>query len=103
MNTTALLKNKFNAEILESIEKAKKLGYCPTRFIGMLHEHSNNAYEVVQRIATKDITAGLQELYKQGRLDLSVEATMIKPMYRGLFPTEIIKICERKLKKLGYN
>lgn len=97
-----LLQNKFNNEILESIKETKKIGYSPTRFIIMLHEHNNNAFEVAQKIVTKNITMGLQELYKHSRLDLSVEAVIIKPEYKELFSSEIIDICKRKLKRLGY-
>ena len=33
-----ILQNKFNEEVLEAIEKSKKLGYVPTRFIQMLQQ-----------------------------------------------------------------
>ena len=36
-----ILQNKFNEEVLEAIEKSKKLGYVPTRFIQMLKQENN--------------------------------------------------------------
>ena len=36
-----ILQNKFNEEVLEAIEKSKKLGYVPTRFIQMLQQENN--------------------------------------------------------------
>lgn len=101
MNST-LLKNKFNEEVLNSIKEIKKEIYSPTRFIIMMHEHNNNAFEVAQKIVTKNITMGLQELYEHNRLDLSIEAMIIKPEYEKLFSPEIINTCKRKLKQLGY-
>lgn len=97
-----LLQSKFNLEIMEAIEESKKIGYNPTRFIVMLHKEKGNAFEVAQKLIKKDLTSGLWELYQHNRLDLSVEATMIKPEYRNLFSSELIRICERKLKQLGY-
>lgn len=97
-----LLQNRFNKEILESIKTMKKEVYSPTRFIIMLHKANNDAYSIVPKIISKNTTIGLEKLYEKNRLDLSVEATIIKPEYKELFPVEIINICRRKLKMLGY-
>ena len=96
------LKNKFNAEVSETIKIMKKEVYTPTRFIRMLYESGNNAFEAVQKLVTKEVTTGIEKLYEKGRLDLSVEALVTKPMYKDLFPSNIVDICTRKLKKLGY-
>ena len=96
------LKKEFNNEVLQSVEDSKKIGYVPTRFIQMLQQSDNNAYEVVQRLVTKEATSGLEKLWEQGRLDLSVEAIIVQPRYQELFSDEIIKICKRKLKQFGY-
>ena len=97
-----ILQNKFNEEVLEAIEKSKKLGYVPTRFIQMLQKENNNAYPVVQRLVVKEVSTGLGKLWSKGHLELSMEAIMIKPEYKDLFPEEIIKVCEKKLKQFGY-
>ena len=96
------LQNKFNEEVFESIERIKKEVYVPTRFIKMLHQFKNNAVEVAQRIATKNTTIGIEKLYEKGRLDLSMEALIIKPEYRELFSPQVVSTCVRKLKSLGY-
>ena len=96
------LQNKFNEEVFESIEKIKKEVYVPTRFIKMLHQFKNNAVEVAQRVATKNTTIGIEKLYEKGRLDLSMEALIIKPEYKELFSPQIISNCLRKLRSLGY-
>ena len=97
-----LLENKFNEDVLESIKKIKKEVYTPTRFIRMLHQHNDNAVEVVKTLVAKDTTIGIEKLYEKGKLELSIEALIIKPEYKPLFSEEIINICSRKLKKLGY-
>ena len=96
------LKKEFNNEVLQSVEDSKKIGYVPTRFIQMLQQSDNNAYEVVQRLVTKEATSGLEKLWEHDRLDLSVEAIIVQPRYQELFSDEIIKICKRKLKQFGY-
>ena len=103
-----LLQNKFNSEVIDSLtemkklKQAKTLNYTPTRFITMLHREKGNAFKIAQRLVTKDVTIGLQELYKNKRLDLSLEAIILKPEYQELFSPEIINTCKRKLKQLGY-
>ena len=97
-----ILQNKFNEEVLEAIEKSKKLGYVPTRFIQMLQQENNNAYTVVQRLVVKEVSTGLGKLWCKGHLELSMEAIMIKPEYKDLLSEEIIKVCEKKLKQFGY-
>lgn len=98
-----ILKNKFNEEVFLAVEKMKKEeNYIPTRFIQMLQQSENNAYEVVQRLVTKEFSSGLEKLWEKGKLELSMEAIMIKPEYKSLFSPEIIKTCEKKLKQFGY-
>ncbi len=100
--TDTLLQNKFNAEILEAIEGMKKAKYNPTRFIRMLHQEKDNAFKVVQKLVTKEVSSGLTELWNHNILNLSVEAIIIKPEYQTLFSPETISICKKKLKRLGY-
>lgn len=99
----AVLENKFNEEVLESIERIKKEVYVPTRFIRMLHQHNDNAVEAVQKLVTKRATYGIEMLWRQGKLNLSVEAIVAKPEYKDLFSEEIVDTCKRKLRLLGYN
>lgn len=64
---TEKLKKEFNNEVLQSVEDSKKIGYVPTRFIQMLQQSDNNAYEVVQRLVTKEATSGLEKLWEHNR------------------------------------
>lgn len=96
------LKNKFNENILEIIEECKKIGYTPSRFIQMLQLHGNDAYQIVPELVNKKVTAGLEILWKKGRLDLSIEAVILKPEYQILFSPDLIKMCKKKLEAFHY-
>ena len=100
MNDT--LKNKFTQDILDSIEESKKLGYTPTRFIQMLQAENNDGYALALKIVNKNFQYGLEKLWEIKRVDLTMEARIIKPEYKDLFSEEIRKLCERKLKQYGY-
>ena len=96
------LQNKFNDDIIDSIEESKKLGYVPTRFIQMLQKSNGNANELAISLVSKDVTFGLKKLWEKGRLDLTMEARIIKPDFQELFPKEIVDLCKKKLEKFGY-
>lgn len=102
MNETNYLKNKFNEDVLQAVEDSKKIGYVPARFIQMLQLNGNNAHEVVQDLVNRKVTDGLTTLCLKGRLDLSMEAIIIKPEYQELFSTETLNVCKKKLKSCGY-
>jgi len=102
MNETDYLKNKFNEDVLQAVEDSKKIGYVPARFIQMLQQNGNNAHEVVQDLVSRKVTDGLTALCLKGRLDLSMEAIVVKPEYAELFSEDILNICKKKLKKCGY-
>lgn len=97
-----ILEKKFNADIMESIEESKKIGYNPSRFIQMLSETNGNAYELAIKLVSKGITLGLENLWEKGRLDLTMEARIIKPEFQELFPKEVVEVCRKKLEKFGY-
>lgn len=53
-------------------------------------------------LVSKDVTFGLEKLWEKGRLDLTMEARIIKPDFQELFPKEIVDLCKKKLEKFGY-
>lgn len=102
MSEINYLKNKFNTDVLHIIEECKKIGYVPTRFIQMLQQHKNDAYEIVPALVNKKITSGLETLWQKGRLDLSIEAIIIKAEYKTLFSQDLINMCKKKLEAYHY-
>lgn len=80
------LEAAFEQAILDPAE-LKKLGYNPTYFIRMVHEHGG--VETAHRLLAKeDPSAGLTTLWELGRLDLSLEAIVLKPEFAPLFSAE---------------
>ena len=49
-----------------------------------------------------DISSGLEELWKHGRLDISMEAVVLRQPWRQLFSREELSIAAKKLKDLNY-
>ena len=55
-----------------------------------------------QLIPKEDGTSGFDTLWEMVRLDLSVEAHVLKPEYIELFTEEERKMCKSKLEQSGY-
>ena len=53
-------------------------------------------------LATDTPSDGLGTLYLCGRLDLTVEAHVIRPEFRDLFSPEEIAVATKRLKEYGY-
>ncbi|MBU3130462.1 hypothetical protein [Clostridium tagluense] len=79
----------------------KECGYKATRFIQMLSE--NGGIETAKKLVAKEGgTEGFEKLWKYQRLDLSVEALVLKEVYKSLFSDEIRGICRQRLKEYGF-
>jgi hypothetical protein len=53
-------------------------------------------------LASTQTSTGFTALYEHGRLDLTVEALVVKPEFAGLFTDEEIDIARQRLDQLGY-
>ncbi len=53
-------------------------------------------------LSTDDPQSGFTELYLCGRLDLTVEAHVIKPEFRGLFTDSELRQARKRLNDLGF-
>lgn len=56
-----------------------------------------------QLIAKEGGTYGFEVLWEKKRLDLSVEALVLKPEYETLFSDEERMLCRDRLEKFGYD
>lgn len=93
---------KFNIAMKEIYETAKKeCGYNATRFIQLVAEKGGVA-AAKQLINKPGGTDGFTILWECGRLDLSVEACVLKEEYKVLFEDEERNICRERLLKFGY-
>ncbi|MDP2730629.1 MAG: hypothetical protein Q8O55_09095 [Dehalococcoidales bacterium] len=93
---------EFNNDMNEIYRRAKKeCRYNATYFLRML---SNNGGIDTAKIllSSGDPQYGFEKLWECGRLDLTVEALVIKPKYVSLFTEQEIKAAVKRLKEYGY-
>jgi hypothetical protein len=96
------LARRFESEVFQTYEIAKKVcRYNANRFLQMLSEHGG-VPTARQLLENDGIAYGLTQLWKCGRLDISVEALVLKPPFRALF-TELERAKARaRLAELHY-
>ncbi len=96
------LKKKFEAEMVQIYTTAKEeCGYNATRFLQMIGEKGGLA-AAKTLIGRQGGTDGFARLWECHRLDLSVEAHVLKPEYETLFTEEERKLCRDRLEQFGY-
>jgi hypothetical protein len=96
------LQKRFHEAMLGVYKSAKReINYTATYFLQMVSEVGG--LEAARRLLAKsDLSDGFTELYLNDRLDLTVEAQVVKPEYRTLFNDEELAIAEKRLAELGY-
>ena len=97
-----VLERKFNADMRNIYLTAKKeLNYNATRFLQLLSEKSG--VQTAKILISKDGgTHGLKVLCEKKRLDLSIEAHVLKSEYQDLFSAKEREMCRKRLKDFGY-
>ena len=97
-----VLKKQFNREIIKGYESAKReCGYNATRFIQDVSR--NGGYAVAKKLIRKSgASDGFTKLWEFRRLDLSVEALVLRPEFYPLFSEEERQICRQRLEQYGY-
>jgi DNA phosphorothioation-dependent restriction protein DptF len=96
------LESKFTNEMISIYNKAKKeLGYNATRLLHLIS--SSDGVKAAKNLVSKSGTSeGFEVLWESGRLDLSVEALVIKVEFRELFTVDEINICKSRLKAANF-
>jgi len=93
---------KLNDALLNAVQIMKsEYRYNPSIFIQMLT--SDGAIETCRKlILSKRASDGFAKLWEFHRLDLSVEAIVLRPEFNGIFSSEEKKIARRRLKEYDY-
>ena len=75
--------------------------YTATYFLTMLGDHGGvgTAHRL---LASSEASSGFTALFERGRLDLTVEAVVVKPEFASLFTEDEIETARRRLNELGY-
>lgn len=94
------LDEQFQQEVLEGCKiLSKKHGYRPTYFQQMVHEQG--AVKAAKSLlASKEPAEGLFSLWEIGKLDMSVEAMALSPVYKELFSDEELRTAKKRLDDL---
>ncbi len=96
------VERKFNIAMKDIYQTAKReCGYNATRFMQMVAE-KGGVIAAKQLISKPGGTDGFATLWECGRLDLSVEACVLKDEYKELFTDEERNLCRERLLEFGY-
>ena len=100
---TALgLEDEFHRAMLNIHDAAAKLGYRPTRFLQMFHEHGGVA-AARRLLRAPEAQAGLTRLWEIGRLDISMEALVVQEQWQPLFSDAERQAARDRLSAYGYD
>lgn len=96
------LEKQFSEDMKNTYLTAKKeLKYSASRFWQLVTE--KGAVQAARILIAKNGgTYGFEILWEHGRLDLSVEAHVLKPQYEELFTDEERLICRDRLESFGF-
>ncbi|WP_438312421.1 EVE domain-containing protein [Sporosarcina sp. FA9] len=98
---TKQLENKFHKVMIEVSKNAKDIGYNPTRFTQMVL--TVGGYAVAKKlINSRGLSDGFNILWELNRLDLSVEAVVLRQEFQTLFTEEERRFARERLKEVGY-
>lgn len=98
----SVLENKFNLDMKDIYLSCKReLGYTPTRFMQLVSQ--KGGVQAAKQLILKDGgTYGFEVLWENNRLDLSIEAYVLRPEYESLFSDEERRLCRNRLIEFGY-
>ena len=92
----------FHEEMLNVYERAKKeCGYNATRFLQMVMRIGGLA-AAKQWLSSDTLQEGLIKLWELGRLDISMEALVLRRQFRELFTDEQLGRARKRLNDLNY-
>jgi hypothetical protein len=96
------LEQQFHEEMIEIYQRAKaECRYVANRFLQMVSELGGLA-AAKRLLASEGYQEGFTRLCMEGRLDLSMEATILKEPWRQLFSADELRIAKDRLDQVGY-
>jgi hypothetical protein len=96
------LELRFHDEMLEIYRRAKsECRYNAARFLQMVSESGGlNAARTL--LAASTVSDGFSALWQCGRLDLTVEALILRSPWNTLFTAHELEVARKRLAELGY-
>lgn len=95
------LEKRFHNDMIQIYVAAKKLK-CNASYFWQMVTEKGGYMTAKQLIYTEAPSEGFTKLWELKRLDLSVEAHVLKPEYHSLFTDEEQQICRDRLIEYGY-
>jgi hypothetical protein len=83
-------------------EKAKGIGYNPTIFIQIV-ANSGGLAAAKQLLAADKPSLDFTELWERKRLDLTVEAVVLRPEFAHLFSRSELRVARGRLDQFRYD
>lgn len=97
------LEIEFQKDMIDIYRKAKEeCGYNATRFLQMV-SNEGGLKTARKLLATAEPSDGFTELWRNHRLDLTMENLVSKPKYRSLFTDQEIEIARERLASYGFS
>jgi hypothetical protein len=92
---------EFTDAMLNICREAKKLGYRPGRFQQMIGEQGG--LRTAQSLpSSAKVSEGFTTLWEMKRLDLSMEALVLKERWASLFTPEELAEARRRMREMGF-
>ena len=96
------IESQFHEAMLDIYRRAKaEAGYNATRFLSMVVEHGGLKTARYLLHAAK-VSEGYTALYERKRLDLTVEAMILRPEWQAVFSDVERRIAVNRLREYGY-
>ena len=92
---------RFQQEMFRVYREVTEFRYYPTYFLRMVNEQGGLA-AAKQLLSGDAVSSGFTRLWKEQRLDLSVEAVVLQEPWRSLFTDEELAKARRRLEEVGY-
>ena len=95
------IEREFHAAMLDIYRVAKReLSYNAARFLQLVE--ARGGVQAAKQLLTGSPSEGFATLWEKGRLDLSMEAHILKPEFRDLFTDAERRVAEDRLRQFGY-
>lgn len=98
--------NEFNVRIFETYDLAKNVGYSARRYLQKIRKDggiNSSKYWLNPKKKQQSPSEGFQTLIKKDKLDISLEALVLRYPFNNLFTKEELDVARSRLIKGGYN
>ena len=96
------IEDDFKNELLKAVDICINLyRYRPSYYLQMLDNYGAMG-TAIKLVTAAKFHEGFTKLWEFGRLDLTVEAIMLRSPYRQLFSKEVLDKASERLRALGY-